>query len=215
MENGMIRKREWSPGYIIDHWVRFAAVAVLIFTGAYIHWPFLPGGAGGFLMAWMRFFHFVAAYALMLGLIVRVYMAFRSTFDRDWRDFSLPENLKKAPEMLGYYLFLKKSHGEYRKYNPLQALAYLFVAVIIVFAALTGAALYHGNLFGFIPAPGSFRWVNALLGGESYTRIWHILVMWFFVIFMLIHVYMGVLATMVYKDKSIWSMFTGYKLKHR
>lgn len=215
MEKGMIREREWSLGYIIDHWIRFIAIAVLVFTGAYIHWPFLSGGADSFLMAWMRFFHFVAAYALVLGLIVRVYMAFRSTFDSDWRDFSIVQNLKRVPEMIGYYLFLKKSHSEFRKYNPLQALSYLFVGVVILFAALTGAAIYHGKLFGFIPAPGSFRWVSTLLGGESYARIWHGLVMWFFFIFMLIHVYMGILASVVYRDKSFWSMFTGYKLKHR
>ena len=140
MEKGMIREREWSLGYIIDHWIRFIAIAVLVFTGAYIHWPFLSGGADSFLMAWMRFFHFVAAYALVLGLIVRVYMAFRSTFDSDWRDFSIVQNLKRVPEMIGYYLFLKKSHSEFRKYNPLQALSYLFVGVVILFAALTGAA---------------------------------------------------------------------------
>lgn len=212
MEKGMIR--EWSWGFIIDHWVRVISVAVLIFTGTYIYWPFLSGGAESFLMAWMRFFHFIAAYALILGLAVRVYMAFRSTFDRDWRDFSVLGNLKNIPDVLGYYLFLKGSHKEYRKYNPLQALSYLGVGVVIIFAALTGASLYHGNLFGFIPAPDAFRWVSSLLGGESNTRVWHNLVMWFFVVFMLIHVYMGILATLVNRDKTIWSMFTGYKLKH-
>ena len=207
--------REWSWGYIVEHWVRVIAITVLTLTGTYIHWPFISGGPEGFIMAWMRFFHFVAAYALVLGLLVRVYMAFRSTFDRDWMDFSVIKNLGNVPDILGYYLFIKKSHKDYRKYNPLQALAYLVVAVVIVFTALTGAALYQGNIFGFIPAQASFRWVNALLGGESYTRIWHILAMWFFIVFVLIHVYMSVLATFVNRDRTISSIFTGYKLKSR
>jgi Ni/Fe-hydrogenase 1 B-type cytochrome subunit len=205
--------REWSRGYLLDHWIRVAAIAVLIFTGFYIRWPFIAGGPESFIMAWMRFFHFVAAYALILGLVVRVYMAFRSTFDSDWKDFSIAENIKNIPDILSYYLFVKKSHKDYRKYNPLQALAYLFVAVLIVFEALTGLALYHGKAFGFIPAPDAFRWVSSMLGGESYTRIWHILVMWFFIIFVVIHVYMSAMISAVNKDKTFTSIFTGFKLK--
>jgi len=205
--------REWSLGYLLDHWIRVAAIVVLTFTGFYIHWPFITGGPESFIMAWMRFFHFVAAYALVLGLVVRVYMAFRSTFDSDWKDFSVTENIKNIPDILSYYLFIKKSHKDYRKYNPMQALAYLFVAVLIIFETLTGFAIYHGRAFGFIPAPEAFRWVSSMLGGESYTRIWHILVMWFFLIFVVIHVYMSLMISMVNKDKTFTSIFTGFKLK--
>jgi len=205
--------REWSLGYILEHWTRVLSIAILTFTGLYIHWPFIAGGPESFIMAWMRFFHFTAAYALILGLVVRVYMAFRSTFDADWKDFNVTENLKNIPDILGYYLFFKGSHKDYRKYNPLQAFAYLFIAVLIVFTALTGAAIYHGNLFGFIPCPGSFRWVNTMLGGESITRVMHILSMWIFIIFALIHVYMSLMVGFVKKDRTFTSIFTGYKLK--
>lgn len=207
------RIREWSLGFILDHWIRVAAVAVLVFTGFYIHMPFIKGGPESAIMAFMRFFHFVAAYALVLGLVVRVYLAFRSTFDADWREFGIAANLKNLPDILGYYLFIKRSHREYRKYNPLQVFAYLFTALMILFAAFTGAALYHGNAFGFIPCPESFRWVNSLLGGESHTRIAHILAMWYFIVFVLIHVYMAIAITAVNKDRTLTSMFTGYKLK--
>lgn len=205
--------KEWSLGYIIEHWTRVIAIAVLTFTGLYIHWPFIAGGAGGFVMAWMRFFHFIAAYVLVLGLVVRLYMAFRSTFDADWKDFGIIRNLKNLPDILGYYLFIKGSHQDYRKYNPLQALTYLCVAAVIIIAALTGCALYQGSVFGFIKAPDSFLWVNDLLGGEPATRIVHILSMWFFIIFVMIHVYMSIMITMVNKDRTFTSILTGYKLK--
>lgn len=204
--------KAWSLGYILDHWIRVIAIAVLVFTGIYIHTPFIAGGPDSFIMASMRFFHFVAAYALILGLVVRVYMAFKSTFDADWKDFSIIENIKNIPDVLGYYLFIKGSHKDYRRYNPLQALAYLFTGVVIICTALTGAAIYHGRLFLVFPA-GSFQWVNALLGGESYTRIWHILFMWYFIVFVLIHMYLAVSITMVEKDRTLTSIFTGYKLK--
>jgi len=211
MEKKLVR--EWSLGYILEHWTRVLSIIILTFTGLYIYWPFIAGGPDSFIMAWMRFFHFVAAYTLILGLVVRIYMAFKSTFDSDWKDFSVVENVKNVPDILGYYLFMKGTHKEYRKYNPLQALAYLGVAAMIIFTALTGAALYHGKLFGFIACPDSFRWVSTMLGGESMTRVLHILAMWFFIVFLMIHVYMSIMITMVNKDRSLTSIFTGYKLK--
>jgi len=43
MEQGL--KYEWSWPIRIDHWIRVTAVTVLVFTGFYIHWPFIAGGA--------------------------------------------------------------------------------------------------------------------------------------------------------------------------
>ncbi len=211
MNNEMVK--EWSVGYILEHWVRVLSIAILTFTGFYIYWPFMAGGPDSFIMAWMRFFHFVAAYALVLGLVVRIYMAFKSTFDADWKDFSITENLKNVPDILSYYLFIKGSHKDYRRYNPLQALAYLFTGLAIIFTVLTGGALYHGNLFGILPCPGTFRWVSSILGGESYTRIWHILAMWYFIVFVLIHMYLAISISLINKDRTFTSIFTGYKLK--
>ncbi len=205
--------KEWSLGYILDHWIRVIAIAVLIFTGIYIHTPFIAGGPDSTIMASMRFFHFLCAYALILGLVIRIYMAFRSTFDADWRDFSITENLKNVPDILSYYLFIKGSHKDYRRYNPLQALAYLFTALVIIFTILTGGALYHGKLFGILTCPDRFRWVSAILGGESYTRIWHILAMWYFIVFVLIHMYLAISISLINKDRTFTSIFTGYKLK--
>jgi Ni/Fe-hydrogenase 1 B-type cytochrome subunit len=208
-------KYEWSLTFRLDHWVRVIAIAVLVLTGFYLHWPFIAGGPDSFLMAWMRFFHFVSAYALVLGLVVRLYLAFNSAFDRDWKDFGIFKNLRDLPDIIGYYLFIKGTHKDYRKYNPLQALAYLFIALLIIFTAFTGAALYKGNAFGFINTQESFRWVNTLLGGESYTRILHFLSMWVFIIFVGVHIYMSLLITAVNKDKTFISIFTGYKLKKK
>ena len=204
--------KDWSLGYILDHWIRVVSIAVLVFTGIYIHTPFIAGGPDSTIMASMRFFHFIAAYTVVLGLVVRVYMAFKSTFDADWKDFSIIENLKNVPDVLAYYLFIKGSHKDYRKYNPLQAFAYLFTGIVIIFTAITGAAMYHGRPFLIFPME-SFRWVNNLLGGESYTRIWHILAMWYFIIFLLIHVYLAITISMINKDRTLSSIFTGYKLK--
>ena len=208
-------KLEWNLAFRIDHWVRFIAIVILVVTGFYIHWPFMAGGPDSFIMEWMRFFHFLSAYALVLGLVVRVYLAFNSKFSSDWKDFGIGKNLAGVPDMLGYYLFIKGSHKDYGRYNPLQAFAYLFMALMIIFTALTGAALYKGHAFGFINAAASFRWVSNMLGGESYVRIWHFLSMWVFIIFVMVHVYLSLLITATNRDRTFTAIFTGYKLKKK
>jgi Ni/Fe-hydrogenase 1 B-type cytochrome subunit len=208
-------KYEWDLTFRIEHWVRFIAVVILVVTGFYIHWPFMPGGPDSFIMEWMRFFHFVSAYALMLGLIVRIYLAFNERFSSDYMDFGIGEKFFGIGAMFGYYLFIKDSHKDYGKYNPLQELEYILVALMICFTALTGAALYKGHAFGFINTAVGFRWVNNLLGGESYVRIWHFLSMWIIIILVMVHVYMTVLKTLVDRDRTFTSIFTGYKLKKK
>ena len=205
----------WNRTYRIDHWVRVLALAVLTLTGFYIHWPFLPAGEpGGMgLMAWMRFAHFGSAYILVLGLVVRVYLAFNSNFDADWREFGIIKNLRNVIDVLFYYLFIKDTHKEYRRYNPMQAFTYLFWVFLILFMTATGFALYHGEVFGLFPAQTGFGWVNRLLGGESYTRIWHFLGMWVFIITTAIHVYMAIMSPWVHRDHAFRSMISGYKLK--
>jgi Ni/Fe-hydrogenase 1 B-type cytochrome subunit len=203
---------EWNWAYIADHWVRVAAMFTLIFTGIYIHTPFIAGGPDSNIMANMRFFHFFAAYAFLIGLVIRVYIAFFSKFDADWRDFGIMRNLVNVEDILLWYVFLKREHKKYRKYNPLQAYAYLGVAFLMVLAAVTGFAIYHGNILLVIDSQAAFGWVNHLLGGESYTRIAHILIMWCFIVFMVIHVYLSWMNSAVKKDNSFTSIFTGYKL---
>jgi Ni/Fe-hydrogenase b-type cytochrome subunit len=95
----------------------------------------------------------------------------------------------------------------------MQALTYLFWVFLILFMTLTGYALYRGKVFGIIAAPDSFLWVRDLLGGESYTRIWHFLAMWVFLITVAIHVYMAIMTSWIRRDHTVRSMITGYKYK--
>ncbi|HUY87872.1 MAG TPA: Ni/Fe-hydrogenase, b-type cytochrome subunit [Pirellulales bacterium] len=215
---------EWNWAYRIDHWLRAAAIFVLAASGFYIYRPFAgawesqPAASvadAWLVMAWMRFAHFVAAYVLILGLVVRVYLAFNSRFDADWRDFGLLCNLRDAPQMIKYYLFLSPSHKPYRRYNPLQAMTYLLWAVLIVVQALTGFALYEGNVFGLFPSAANFLWVQQWLGGNANTRLLHYLITWVFLITAAVHVYMAVMVSWTQRDHSFRAMFTGYVLKRR
>lgn len=205
----------WNPGYRIEHWVRVLAIVVLSVTGFYIHWPYLTAGPDSSIMAWMRFSHFVGAYILVLGLVVRLYLAFGSKFYTDWRDYGILRNLRNIPDIVSYYLFVKDTHQPYPRYNPLQAFTYLFWVFLILFLTLTGFALYRGSVFGILAAPDSFLWVRDLLGGESYTRIWHFFGMWVFIITGVIHTYMATLEGWTERDHTVRGIITGYKYKSK
>jgi len=199
----------WSLAARIQHWIRAISIFILIFTGFYIHSPFIAG-KDGFLMAMMRMTHLIFAYILVIGIFVRLYFSFRQDIIGDWKEFNPIKNLKNVPDILMYYLFLKKSHKKYQRYNPIQAIVYYTLAVLILLQAITGFAVYSG-------APllhQAFNWVNILLGGETYTRIVHYIITWIFVIFIPIHIYLGILQTIEQKDSSFFSIFTGYKTRN-
>ncbi|HEX9861428.1 MAG TPA: Ni/Fe-hydrogenase, b-type cytochrome subunit [Nitrospirota bacterium] len=202
----MANKRvyHWTAAVRIEHWWHVAAMATLIFTGFYIHMPFLQGG--GESMAWMRFGHFVSMYVLIFGLIVRTYLAFNSHTAADWKELMpLPSNLANIPDMLGYYMFLKDTHKPYKRYNPLQGLAYFIMGLIILVMAATGFALYDGWL------STSFAWVNVLLCGDEVTRVVHYLGMWLLICLTIVHIYFVLREEMVEKDRTFMSMVDGYK----
>ena len=141
-------------------------------------------------------------------------MSFKSTFDADWKDFVTIDNLKNLPDITRYYLFLSDSHKDYRKYKPLQAFAYLAVGVLIVVMTSDRRRALSRQTLRVHPGPRRFQWVNSLLGGEPNTRLVHLAITWFFLIFVLIHVYMSFMMSWVNKDRTFTAIFTGYKLKN-
>jgi len=121
--------------------------------------------------------------------------------------------IKTIPDMLAYYLFLKDTHEEYGKFNPLQALTYFFWGLLLIIETLTGFAIYSGNIFGIWDSRTAFGWVNNILGGMPITRLVHFAIMWIFIITVPVHVYMVILKNLTDRDSTFWSIFTGYKLK--
>jgi len=207
----MERELIWSTAYRLDHWIRVLSIFTLIITGWYIHAPFFGGGEGALTMATARWLHFSAAYVLIFGLIVRVYMSFNSKFYADWRDFGLWKNLKGIPAEIAYYVFVRPDGIKNGRYNPLQAYTYLFLLLLLLLMASLGFSMYTGTLFGLADASDSFAWIQNLFGGETMVRNLKFLFTWFILIFILIHVYIVIVATYWDKDNTLGSMFSGYK----
>jgi thiosulfate reductase cytochrome b subunit len=83
------------------------------------------------------------------------------------------------------------------KYNPLQRLAYFSIPVAGLLSVVTGWAVHQ---------PMQLSWLAALLGGFDRARVWHFLLMCFFIAFVVAHV------ILVFADgwDTVRSMITGW-----
>jgi Ni/Fe-hydrogenase 1 B-type cytochrome subunit len=176
---------------VIMHWVHLISLAVLIFTGFYIHWPFFPGAMG-----MMRNLHFVFMYVFILTAIVRVWWAFLGagsaplgSHERrgDYKFFGpQAENKGTIGGTIRYYTFLQKDAPPVIKYNGLQKGTYVFWLFLIAAQAITGFALWTPTARFFLP-------MSYALGGITYVRMFHYLGMWLFIITVAIHIYLAVM----------------------
>jgi thiosulfate reductase cytochrome b subunit len=86
------------------------------------------------------------------------------------------------------------------KYNPLQRLAYVSIAIVGVLAVATGWAIHK---------PMQLQWLAAVFGGYEAARVWHFWLMLIFIVFAVPHV------VLVLADgwDTLRSMIVGWSLK--
>ncbi len=184
--------REAHPlPFVITHWINLVSMLLLIFSGLCIHYPFLP-----FSMGVARGVHIFCGIVLLVNCLVRVCMAFfvksaptggtreQVTDFKTW----LPQadNRHQAGAWIRYYLFLKKDHPLGAKLGVPQKISYLLIPLVILLMAYTGFALWVPTMDIPVFAAGT-----ALVGGLMNMRIIHYCIMFFFIIFMCIHVYLA------------------------
>jgi Ni/Fe-hydrogenase 1 B-type cytochrome subunit len=179
----MIKKMELRhPLWVrLLHWSNMISITMLALTGFYIHDP----DGWGWLFSNMnnaRTTHFMFAMILIVGVVVRIYLAFATG---DWRNivFAPIKDTKKLPSMLKYYMFLAKDHPYYGKYNPGQKGMYTGVFALAIVQIITGFILYK---------PVTFTSWAYFLGGFLVVRMIHYIVTWIFVLMVLVHVYLDV-----------------------
>lgn len=184
--------REAHPlPFVITHWINLVSMLLLIFTGFFIHFPFIP-----FLMGVVRGVHVFCGILLVVNCIARVIMAFfvktaptggtreQVTDFKTW----LPQadNRHQALEWVKYYLFLKKDHPLGAKLGVPQKLSYLLIPILILLMGYTGLCLWGPTMdLGF------FAGGVDLVGGAMSMRVIHYFMMYVFIAFMFIHIYLA------------------------
>ncbi len=179
--------------FVLTHWINLIAIFALIFSGFYIHYPFL----GGFMsMSLARGIHFFFMYVLLINLAFRIVASFfvksatrlgTREVDKDIKNW-LPQKLNRGQLIpwIKYYLFLKKEHPISAKYGVLQKVAYLATIPMTLAAAYTGFAIYGPTMDWAIFASGTDA-----VGGPMNMRIIHFYIMWVFILFTAVHIYLA------------------------
>lgn len=212
MEN---RVYVWDLPVRIFHWVHVVSIIALALTGYYIGHPFIivpSETAHTYLMGWMRYLHFIFAFALGLSFLVRVYWFFVGGQYASWRDW-IPASRERWAffwKQLKYYIFLERERPHYMGHNPVAGLSYAALGVMILIQGIIGFTLYaEPYSSGFWRVV--FGWLLTLFSNQTLRLVHHAL-MWVFGIFAIVHLYMGVLEEIEEREFSISAIVSGVKV---
>lgn len=201
------------------HWINALAIVVLCITGYFIGSPLptMPGEASdNFLMGYIRFAHFAAAYIFVIGFVFRIYWAFVGNeharqifmppiFNSDWWSGVWHETK--------WYLFLTREPRKYIGHNPLAVLVMHIVFVWgVVFMIITGLALYgEGTGYDSWQFTLFSSWVIPLFGQSQDVHTWHHLAMWVIIVFVMTHVYVAIREDIMSRQSLVSTMISGWR----
>jgi Ni/Fe-hydrogenase 1 B-type cytochrome subunit len=216
----MQRVYVWEFPVRLYHWVNALSVTLLAVTGFLIGKPVLPhiGGEASFNYAfgWVRFVHFSAAYVFFVNFLLRIYWGFVGNQYARWHQFlpfgrgRLARQVHEAGQVLKTdILFAPGEPLESIGHNALAGWTYFLTFLAFLFQSVTGFGMYAA--MSSSPFPRLFAWIVPLMGGDFATRQWHHAMMWFFVLFSMIHVYLVFFHDYVEGRGVISSMAGGWK----
>lgn len=202
----------------IWHWTNALAILVLCVTGYLIGSP-LPSTTGEasnhYVMGYIRFAHFAAAYIFGVGLLGRIYWTFVGNHHaRELFSFPIFQSAywKEVIRMAKWYLFLAPRPGQYVGHNPIARFAMVFVFVpTALFMAISGFALYGEGLQAGSWAAKMFGWVIPLLGQSQDVHTWHHLGMWVIILFVIAHIYAAIREDIMGRQSIVSTMISGHR----
>jgi Ni/Fe-hydrogenase 1 B-type cytochrome subunit len=205
----------WEFPVRLTHWLNVLAIIVLSCTGFYIGNPFIQSPPGeAFLMAAIRFIHFVFAYVFTLSCLLRIYWSLVGNEYSRWGQF-FPIKGKRREEILDnvkFYMLLRKNPPPAVGHSSTAVLSYLVLFFFFVVEIISGFALYSESHRGVL-------WT--LLGGWSFwffsastLRLFHHGAMWLILAFAVVHVYIAWLNDVAERAGVMSSIFSGYKSPH-
>lgn len=201
------------------HWINALAMVVLAVTGYFIGTPLptQPGEAAThFLMGYIRFAHFAAAYIFAVGLLGRIYWAFVG--NRHARQiFMLPITNKhwwsEVFFEVRWYLFLEKHPKKYVGHNPMaQLMMFFFFTILAVGMVFTGFAIYSEGAGLGSWQDSLFGWVIPALGGSLQVHNLHRLGMWIMMTFAIVHIYAAIREDIMSRQSLISTMISGWRM---
>jgi len=185
----------WELPVRFYHWINAFSVLVLAVTGYLIgNPPAIQNASEAYNSYWfgdVRFCHFVAAFVFFFNFLFRLYWGFVGNRYARWDNFILVRRAKwrevLAVLKVDVFQVLRRPLDSVG-HNALAGLTYFFMFLAFLFQAVTGFGLYAAMSKSWFPR--LFAWIVPLMGGDFAVRQWHHMMMWFFIIFAMIHVYL-------------------------
>ncbi len=217
MPNTTIRRvYVWELPVRFYHWINALAVAVLAITGFIIGRPVTlqVGGEASFTywFGTVRFIHFVTAFIFFFNFVFRIYWGFVGNEYSRWQNF-LPHRKEQFRETLDV-LKVDILQAEAKPivsigHNSLAGFTYFLSFLAFLFQCFTGFGMYAAMSDARLPH--LFAWIVPLMGGDFAARQWHHMMMWFFILFSMVHVYLVFYHDYVEGRGVISSMAGGWK----
>jgi len=185
----------WEFPVRLYHWVNALCVVVLIASGYVIGNPVtIEYAEEAYQQYWfgtVRMLHFAAAYIFFFNFLVRIYWGFVGNRYARWHNF-IPhraEHFREIRDVLRVDILQTEPKSIVSVgHNALAGFIYFLSFLVFLFQAVTGFALYSSMSTAWLPH--LFTWVVPLMGGDFAVRQWHHAFMWFFVVFVIVHVYL-------------------------
>jgi Ni/Fe-hydrogenase 1 B-type cytochrome subunit len=213
MNDRMLRVYVWELPVRLTHWVNFLSVLTLSVTGYYIGRPFIHAlSADQYIMGWMRFIHFTAAYVFIMSIAIRIYWAFVGNRYAHWEIFNpfSRKYWKNVGRAAKYYLFISRKRPYALGHQSLASLAYLLLLLLFIFEIISGFALYSLSHHGGVTWTILGGWLLNLMNLQT-IRLLHHLVMYAVFGFVIVHVYITWFHGGKEENGLMGSMFNGFK----
>lgn len=204
----------WSVLLRLFHWMFALSIIMLVTTGFYINGPWtntMIEGSASWPMATMRYMHFIAGYVFAAAVIIRTFLyIFGNAQERIWDILPItPRNIKNLFKTFLLYSYISDEHDPRLGHNVLAGLAYLITFVASLFMIVSG-------FYMLFPEAAAWEgWGLAIFGSQQWSRYVHHLLMWWFMIFAIIHIYLCVWNDVKEPEGLISSIFTGDKFIHK
>ncbi|MEW5843447.1 MAG: Ni/Fe-hydrogenase, b-type cytochrome subunit [Bacteroidota bacterium] len=206
----------WQLPVRIYHWINALCVAALAVTGYLIGRPLAVQSAAeasySYWFGQIRFIHFVAAFIFFFNFLFRIYWGFVGNKFAQWRNFIIhrKSQVQEAVDVLKIDILQTQSKPlESVGHNSLAGFTYFITFLVFLFQCITGFGMYAAMSDSWLPH--MFAWIVPLMGGDFAVRQWHHVMMWFFIIFSIIHVYLVFYHDYVEGRGIISSMAGGWK----
>jgi Ni/Fe-hydrogenase 1 B-type cytochrome subunit len=160
----------------------------------------------------IRFIHFAVAYVFLFNFAFRIYWGFAGNRYANWRNY-IPLKKSQWKELFDVIrvdiLMLKNKPVDTIGHNTLASVIYFAFFGAFALQCITGFGLYAKMSNAWFPR--LFGWIVPLMGGDLIARQVHHFLMWFFILFSIIHVYLVFYHDYIERHGVTSSMIGGWK----